>query len=405
MIETKTPLEKFYYFSKTTPDKTFLHQPLNREWQEISWSVADLKVRKLAAALKSKGFPPGSKIGIISKNCADWIISDLAIWMAGYVSVPLYPTFAADSIKYILEHSEAKLLIVGKLDKWEDAKKGVPADLPLICFDSWPMSGAIPMSEFCQTPKLEEDFIPSKEDMATIIYTSGTSGTPKGVVHNFSQISFVGTQIVDLLHFSSRERLFSFLPLSHVAERLLIELGCLYCGASIYFAESLETFAKDINVAKPTIFLGVPRIWAKFQEGIYKNLPPKKLNFLLKIPFVSTLIKNKIKTGLGLDQARAVFTGAASMSPSLFEFYDALGLNIKEAYAMTENFAYSHLTLTNRKPNHVGQSLPYTDVILGGSEEILVKSPATMVGYFKEPEKTEEAMEGEYLKTGGLRCY
>jgi long-chain acyl-CoA synthetase len=398
--QTSTPLERLYHFSKNSPEKTFLYQPLDRQWNEISWAETEDRVRKLAAALNAQGFEKGSKIAILSKNCADWIISDLAIWLAGYVSVPLYPTFNAETIEYILKHSECKLLLAGKLDQWESAKKGVPENLPVVCFDNWPLESATTMEKFCSLPAYQGNPVPNLDEMATIIYTSGTSGTPKGVVHNFSQISFVGTQIVDILSFNPRDRFFSYLPLSHVAERLLVELGCLYCGGSIYFAESLETFSKDINHAKPTQFLGVPRIWAKFQEGIYKNLPPKKLELLLKIPILSGIIKKKILTGLGLDQAKSVFSGAAHMAPSLFEFYDSLGLEIKEAYAMTENFAYSHLTFHERKPHFVGKALPYTDVKLGDNEEIMVKSPATMVCYYKEPEKTAETMEGEYLKTG-----
>ena len=349
--KVQTPLERLYHFVNTNPDKPFFHQPLNKNWNQINWSQVDKRVRSLAANLKSQNFPQGSKIALFSKNCADWIISDLAIWMAGHVSVPLYPTFSAETINYILKHSEAKLLIAGKLDQWKKAKAGVPEDLPTICFDNWPLEGATTMSNFCQSPPLTESPIPSQDQMATIIYTSGTSGTPKGVVHNFSQLSFVGVQIVKLLNLTQEDRFFSYLPLSHVAERLLVELGSLYSGAEIYFAESLETFKLNMNHAEPTIFLGVPRIWAKFQDGIYKNLPPKKLNLLLKIPFLSAMIRNKIQTGLGLNKARISLTGAAHMAPSLFTFFDSIGVKIKEAYGMTENLPIPILLLA--KENHI----------------------------------------------------
>ena len=144
-----------------------------------------------------------------------------------------------------------------------------------------------------------------------------------------------------------KEVFFSYLPLSHIAERLLVEMGSLYTGGKVCFAESIDTFSSNLAVSSPTVFLGVPRIWTKFQQGILTKLPQNKLDILLKIPLVSSLIKKKIKKGLGLSKANNIFTGAAPTPIALIQWFKKLGITIQEAYAMTENTCYSHVSFKN----------------------------------------------------------
>jgi long-subunit acyl-CoA synthetase (AMP-forming) len=231
--------------------------------------------------------PPKSNIAILSKNCAHWIITDLAIWMAGHVSVPLYPTLSAETIQYVLEHSEAKLIFIGKLDSWKSQKSGVPDSIKKVQYPFWKNEGCISWEEFLgNNPPLKENIKANPQDICTIIYTSGTTGNPKGVVHSFNSATTHIRQALTKLKLTQEDRFFSYLPLSHVAERLLVEMGSLYSGGTVYFAESLDSFKENLVYSKPTIFLAVPRIWLKFQQGILGKLNQKKLNLAYKIVLV-----------------------------------------------------------------------------------------------------------------------
>jgi long-chain acyl-CoA synthetase len=197
-------------------------------------------------------------------------------------------------------------------------------------------------------------------------------------------------------------RFFSYLPLSHIAERLLVEMCGIYTGGEVFFAESIEKFTKNMVYAKPTVFLGVHRIWKKFQEGILEKIPQRTLNILLSIPIVSGLIKNKIKKGLGLEKAVHIFTGAAPTPVELIGWFQTVGIGIQEAYAMTENCCYSHVTLRDKiKIGWVGQPLPHCTVRLDENKEILIRHEGLMKGYYKEPALTKDAFTADgFLRTG-----
>ncbi len=400
----QTPLEKLYHWTEQKPNQTFLRQPFNGEWLHFSWKKSEDEIRRMAAYLRSLNLPPQSKIAIISKNCAHWILSDLAIMMAGHISVPLYPTIPADLIRYCLEHCEAKVAFIGKLDDWKSQRAGLPDDVKGISFPLWTEEGYENWNDIiAKTEPFTENYIPNGKDISTIIYTSGTTGLPKGVVqtvHSFSYaVCWAFSELDDL---TDKERFFSYLPLSHIAERMLVAMGGLYSGGTVSFAESLELFAANLKETKPTIFLAVPRIWTKFQMGILGKMPQSRLNILLKIPIINGIIKKKIKEGLGLDQAKYLLTGAAPLPLVTMLWFEKIDFLIYEAYAMTENCAYSHLNRKNkRKPGYAGTAMPNCEVRISDDGEILVKSEATMLGYYKEEEKTKETItEDGFLCTG-----
>ncbi|HVK99861.1 MAG TPA: AMP-binding protein, partial [Dongiaceae bacterium] len=400
------PLERFYFWEKNQPAKICFTQPLgNGVIKDMTWAEAGRQARSMAAYLKASGVKPGDRVAILSKNCLWWILSDLAIWMAGGVSVPLYPTLNADSVRQILQHSESTILFVGKLDNWDAMKAGVDSHIRCI---TYPLS---PPTDFPSWDALVAQHEPLKEspsrnhsELATIIYTSGTTGMPKGVMHTFNNIAAGASLGSDIYEISGRDRMLSYLPLSHVAERACIEMMQLYQGTHVHFAESLDTFAQDLQRTRPTLFFAVPRIWAKFQAGVFAKFPEKKLRMLFRVPGVSGYVKKKIRHGLGLDQARLCLSGAAPISNSLLAWYKELGIEIIEVYGMTENFGYSHTTRQGRgRPGYVGQPNPAVDVRLTDGGEVLVRAPTTMVGYYKEPEKTAETLDKDgFLHTGDV---
>lgn len=397
-----SPLEMLYKWEKETPNKLYMRQPIKDFWHDWSWKETAEQVRKMAGYLKSLNLQQGSRIGILSKNCAHWMFSDLAIMMSGHVSVPLYPNLNAETLKQILEHSETQVLFVGKLDNFESMRPGVPANVQCIAYPFYNEEGYPIWDDLVQDVlPISEDVVRDPEELATIIYTSGTTGMPKGVMHKFFNFGFAAKNAVKTIDLDNTEKFFSYLPLCHIAERLLVEMGSLYTGGQVSFAESLDTFAQNLSETQPTVFLGVPRIWTKFQQGVLAKLPQKKLNVLLTIPIISSLIKKKIRTGLGLNGATNVFTGAAPTPTSTIKWFERLGVKIQEAYAMTENCCYSHVTLNDHiKIGCVGKALPNCEVKLSEQNEILIKHDALMLGYYKEEKMTAKTIKNGWLYTG-----
>ena len=402
-------LQRLYHWEKTTPDQLVFTQPLGAgQVATTTWRQVMDQSRRMAAHLQSLGLEPGARVALLSKNTAHWLMTDFAIWLAGYVSVPLYPTLAAGTIRQILEHSEAKVLFVGKLDGWEGMKPGVPAGLHCI---SHPLSPEDAKKNYrgwddivAKTAPLAGNPLRDGDELSTIMYTSGTTGAPKGVMHSFATFAHgVQSGLRRVTAINQSARMLSYLPLAHVAERTLVEHGLLATGMSIYFAESLETFTADLQRARPTVFFSVPRLWVKFQQGIGAKMPPAKLDRLLKIPILRGIVRKKILTALGLQECIFAAGGAAPMPPELLRWYNKLGLDLVEVYGMTENCGVSHATLPGKqRPGTVG--MPY-DIVQSrldpATGEIQVKAPCMMLGYYKEPGLTKDALTADgWLKTG-----
>ena len=400
----KLPLDMVDHWEKAKANSVYMTQPIgDGKTVDYTWGRAVDEARRMASYLKSLNLPEKSRIGLISKNCAHWIMTDWAIWMAGHISVPLYPTLNADTVNYILNHAECEVVFVGKLDDWDMMKPGVPESVRCISFPLSPPNDFETWDDIvAKYPPLEENVQRDADELATIVYTSGSTGKPKGVMLSFYNMAYAAEGGMEVLGVSSEERMLSYLPLAHVFERTFVELASLYAGFHLYFAESLDTFVQDLQRAQPTLFLSVPRLWVKFQHGVLQKLPKKKLDRLLKIPVVNKLIKKKILKGLGLDKVKLAGSGSAPLASDVLDWYRNLGLELLEGYGMSENFAYSHMSKPGRsKTGYVGESLPGVETRISPEGEVQIKSPATMMGYYKDEEKTREAFtEDGFLKTG-----
>jgi long-chain acyl-CoA synthetase len=398
-------LQRLYHWEETCPDKVVLTQPAGGgELRDYTWRQLMDESRRMAAHLQGLGFEPGSKIALLAKNTAHWLMADFAIWMAGFVSVPLYPTLAAGTVRQILEHSEARLLFVGKLDAWDSMREGVPVGMPCI---GLPLSPATEIPTWEQivagTDPLSVRPVRDGNELATIMYTSGTTGVPKGVMHSFATFAWSSQAVVRRIGVQHDGRVLSYLPLAHVAERTVVEHGLLASNLHVYFAESLQTFADDIRRARPTIFFSVPRLWVKFQQGVLARMPAEKLDRLLRIPVLRQLVARRILRAMGLDQCRFAAGGAAPMPPELLRWYRRLGLRLSEVYGMTENCGVCHATLPDQpRPGTVGP--PYEGIqcrLDPSSGEVQVSSPGNMRGYYRDPEQTRHAMTDDgWLRTG-----
>jgi long-chain acyl-CoA synthetase len=400
------PLANLWRWEAERGAQVFMTQPVGGgAVQTLTWGQAADEVRRMAAWLQAQAWPAGSRVAILGKNSAHWMLADLAIWAAGHVSVPVYPTLGAQALAYVLQHSEARACFVGKLDSTQALHEGRPAGLPLIPLPlAPPLPGVLDWATLCtaQAP-LGGQPTRQPDELATLIYTSGTTGEPKGVMHSFGAMAWALECALQRRPLQAEERFLSYLPLAHIAERMLIEQGGLRSGGQIFFAESLDTFMADLQRARPTIFLSVPRLWLKFQQGVSDKLPPATLARLLRVPLLGRLVARKVLAGLGLDRCHIAITGAAPMPGEGLGWWRKLGLDLVEVYGLTETCGLTHGTPPGSfMPGTVGTV--YAGVqsrIDADTGEVQVRSPALMLGYFKQPDQTALAMTADgWLRTG-----
>jgi long-chain acyl-CoA synthetase len=406
-----TILDYVYDHEAAQPDKVFLTQPVGGgRVVDYTWGQMMDQARRMAAHLRSFGFEPGARIAMLAKNSAHFLMVDLAVWMAGGTTVAIFPTETAENVRYVLDHCEASLLFVGKLDTWDEQRRAVPAGLPCIEMPLAPATGFPTWDEIvARTAPLPGRPARKPDDLAMLLYTSGSTGQPKGVMQSFGRITRtiecgLGDQEI-ALPAGVEARVLSYLPLAHCYERAVLECRALVDGSGhVFFADSLATFIDDIKRARPTTFISVPRLWLKFQQGVFAKMPPRRLDFLLRLPFVGKRIGRKVLEGLGLDQVRLAFSASAPIPPALLAWYRRLGLNLYEGYGMTEDFAYSHRTTARlNEPGYVGVASPGVQVRISDDGEILVKSPGQLVGYYKRPDLDAESFTADgFFRTGDL---
>ncbi|WP_028007745.1 AMP-binding protein [Solimonas flava] len=411
LAESDLPLQRLYRWERERAERIYLTQPLGGgAVRDYRWREAMDEARRIAAFLRAQQWPAGSRVTILSKNCAHWLLADFAIWMAGHVSVPIYPTLAADSIRQILDHAEARAIFIGKLDDWAAMAPGVPETMPRIRLPlAPPRLDGEPAGEswdalLARYAPIADSPTRPADDLATIVYTSGTTGAPKGAMHAFANVAGCAKVMGETFGFSSEERILSYLPLAHVAERIGVEANSVRQGFRVYFADSLDSFVADLQRARPTLFFSVPRLWVKFQQGVFAKLPKAKLDRLCRVPLLGRLVKRKILRQLGLDAVHFAATGAAPLPPAVIEWYRGLGLDLLEVYGMTENFGLSHTSRPQTmRVGYVGTPWPHVECLISAQGEVLVRAPWLMQGYFRDPQRSAEAIDADgWLHTGDV---
>jgi long-chain acyl-CoA synthetase len=403
VIEKYLPLQSLYRWERERPESLFLTQPMNGAVRNWSWGEAGGEIRRMAAYLQSQGWAPGSQVAILSKNCAWWFMADLAIWMAGHVTVPVYPQLRATSVRQILDHSEAKACFVGSTEDKEAATLGT-AGIERICFPNASVTCGRTWEEIvAETAPIAGNPTRDPEEVCTIFYTSGTTGVPKGVMHRFAMFAYQTDSFTRVLPLDHDWRVLSYLPLAHIVERAGLEMQAIQHGWHAFFSEGLDTFLTDLRRARPNMFLSVPRLLLKFQQSVFEKVPKKKLDRLLRIPLVGRLVGRKILRQLGLDQVRFAASGAAPLPVELLLWWRKLGLPLVEGFGLTESMITHLPKLENLKPGCVGTPLDCVEAIRSPQGELLMRSPMNMLGYFKDPHATEAAFtEDGFLRTGDV---
>ena len=404
MAEFKTAHHALLDWAQLQAERPFLHQPVGERVDTYSWSqCADISL-KLASGLRALGLERGDKVAILGKNCAEWFLADFAIAMAGLISVPIYPTAGKSTIAHVLQHSEAKAIVIGKLDN-PSAPEGVMPDgiqtisMPydsIDCEHKW-------QSLVDNNEPLQDVNNPKSDEVMTILYTSGSTGQPKGVVLTYGAYHYSSNAALDAIEGNSEDRLFSYLPLAHITERACTEGPAVYSGGQCFFVDKLDTFKRDLQHARATVFISVPRLWVQFQSAVHAQMPPTKLAIMLKIPFVGKAVAKKIRAGLGLTYARSIGSGSAPISPLTLKWYQRIGVNIGEGWGMSETCGLScgNTPFDARRSGTIGVPMAGTEMKLSDENEILIRAPGLFREYYKQPELTKEAFtEDGFFRTG-----
>lgn len=401
-----TPMEMFAKQVTEIPNKVYLRQPKDGEYLEYTWKQTYDRTLKLAQGLVDLGLKKGDRVGILANNCADWFIADYALVAMGLIPTPIYATAGESIIKYVLEHSEAKAIFIGDVAKPEVAQQTIPDSVITIGMSTSSVAWQHSMDDLISNSQplpLEQINTPNLDDTFSIVYTSGSTGNPKGVVISYENICYSAAVSVHALGTGSNERYLSYLPLAHVTERGLVEYNSLYCGATVTFNESLDTFIRDLRSAQTTSFISVPRLWVKFQSQVLANIPQRKLSLMLKIPVLSSIVKKKIKAQLGFDNTRSYGSGSAPISPSILRWYQKLDIDISEGWGMSETMglATSQHPFRSSKVGTIGKAVEGFDVKISDVGEVLIKGPAVFREYYKKPDTTAESFTDDgYFRTG-----
>jgi long-chain acyl-CoA synthetase len=418
-------------------------------WKRVTWEDYYIQVRDFAMGLKSLGFELGDKVAILGDNCCEWLYADLATQSLSGVTVGIYPTDVASQVKYILQNSDSKFVVV-KDQEQVDKVLQVIHDLPLlqkvIVIDTkglrkYKDSHLISFKEvqkmgrtlYEQMPNFFDDGVrlTRSEDVAIIVYTSGTTGPPKGAMISHKGMINMVRGLSHVIIFKANDSVVSVLPLCHIAERMFSLIFPMYAGYTVNFAESVNTLQEDMREISPTAFLNVPRIWEKMHSNIMIKMQDavffKRWIFKAMMPIGERIsqykLKNKpvplhwrllyliayfslfrsLKNQLGLLQTRFFTSGAAPLSADLMRFYQSIGIRIQEGYGMTEMSGISFMPRVDEiKIGYVGKPIPGVEFKLGEDGEILQRGDLLFVGYYNNPKATEEAVKDGWLRTGDV---
>jgi long-chain acyl-CoA synthetase len=418
-------------------------------WKRVTWGDYYEHVRDFAMGLKALGFEPGDKVAILGDNCCEWIYADLATQSLLGIAVGIYPTDVASQVKYILKNSDSKFVVARdqeQVDKVLQVKDELPLLKKVIVIDmkglrryknpliiSFKEAEKMGRALHEQMPNFFEESIRSTraEEVAIIVYTSGTTGDPKGAMISHKGMISMVKGLSQILDFRSSDSVVSVLPLCHIAERMFSLIFPMYVGYTVNFAESVNTLQEDMKEISPAAFLNVPRIWEKMHSNIMIRMQDavffKRWVFKMMVPIGERVsqyrLENKpvplhwrflhwvaylflfraLKNQLGLLQTRIFVSGAAPLSPDLIKFYHSIGVPVRECYGMTEMSGISFMPKDHEiRVGGVGKPIPGVEFKLGEDGEIFQKGDSVFVGYYGNPRATQETIMDGWLHTGDV---
>ncbi|MFC4347329.1 AMP-dependent synthetase/ligase [Kordiimonas lipolytica] len=402
-IGCKTVMEDLAFWAKEKPDVSFLVDLKAGEQIPVSWAETAETVDRAARAIHTHFGKSGHKTAILSKNRAHWILADLAILASGSVAVPVFTTMRPETFHYVLDFADVELLFLGESANWAEVKAHVPAGITIVTLPGVDAAeGDMTWDEFLAlgdgkpTPQGH-----GPEDVATLIFTSGTTGKPKGVMHSMGSLGRATHTLVEQTESGTGWNFISYLPLAHLAERLIIELHALRIGGTIFFNESLETFGQDLALAKPNYFFGVPRIWDKLSSAVIAGTEggTEALRAALTGPHAD-MAAAAVRDKLGLASVEKLVSTTAPVPPHIKEWFKLFGLPLMDGYGQTEILPLATTPMGSNKPHTVGRPAPGVEVRITEEGELIARGPGCSLGYYKMPEKTAETFRDGWVYTG-----
>ena len=406
-----TPLHCLLHWERESPFAVYLTQPQpDGTVADYRWCEVADEARRMAAYLLALDLPAGSSIAILGQNSAHWIIADLAIWMAGHVSVTVCPEADEGGMAYALKHSEARLVFVGRpfepAARWHAAEAAVPGHIPLIRLpQAGPGRGRAWHSIVAATERLRTVTLPDPSALATILYVPSSTGRLEGVMHRFRTLCGVPRALNERLprqHArTSADRLLAYLPLAKAAGRLVVECASLCFGYRVFFFHRPDTILQDLRRARPTIFHAIPQSWSLCELPFIPHVPSRLHRWLLGVPALSRGLRWLQRRRIGLDQTRIAFAAVGAVPRNVRAWFRDAGLELIVGYGLPENFGYSHLSLPGQeREGYVGQCNPGVSCRIAADGEVLVKSPGQMLGYFKARDQTADSLTPDgYFRT------
>ena len=459
----QTIIEKFHERIREHPSQVALRHKAGSDWRDITWRRYGELVKQASKGLMALGFQHGDKISLLSANRPEWHVIDVGAMSIGGATAAIYTTNSPEQVAYIVSHSESKVAFVDGTDQLEKILK-MRSELPelkkvvvfegyrgdadadfVTAWDDFLASGSgIDDAQFdAATAKVKP------EDLATFVYTSGTTGPPKGVMLTHSNVWATAQMLDERLPFAQlteagqAARALSYLPLSHIAERMTSHLMHIYNGSETWFGESIDTLIADLQACKPTYFFGVPRVWEKFYAGVTAKMAAadpndrkaklaKKaielgkeitkaeqeaiarggsaedakiaLGAKLQHALLDKLVLHKVRAAFGLEECRLALSAAAPLAPDLIWFFHSVGIKISEGYGQSEdNGPTTWHPIGKVKIGTVGQPLQGVEVKIAEDGEILVRGANVMKGYYKDDKATNETIDSDgWLHSGDV---
>ena len=399
-MQYSTLTEQARHWASTQPDQIWMRDLVESSSVDYPWGATVAEIDRVAAWLES-AFGQGERMALLSKNRAHWIMADLAVINSGNVAVPLFTTHAQATAEYILSFTESKVLFLGETENWSSVKTVLPEGCLLVTLPG--VACDLPHKKWeelvADAPSEQSKYEPHPDDIISLVFTSGTTGLPKGVIqtHATNLIPMRRCQYL----FTQREqpRWFSYLPLSHIAERQIVEFSSVNTGGEIWFNESLETLARDLPRCRPHIFFGPPRVWEQLRQSVTAKFGGAEAlaQALANDPEgVQTLVT----TALGLDQVEYCLTAAAPTPPPLIQWWDDVGVRLCEGFGQTEAMGLIITDPADRRIGSIGKPAGEVEVKIGDNDEMLIKAEGCTPGYYNRPEKTAELWQDGWLHTG-----
>jgi long-chain acyl-CoA synthetase len=396
-----TLFEYLDHWCEECPDKVWLRDRSGDEYTEWSWTQAREEIHAIGAWLEKRLDGNGNNIGILSRNRAHWILADLGALSAGNVTIPMFTTLAQDTARYVMEFTDMKLLFVGECENWAAVSQVLPEGIQLVC---------LPGVEIEQEHLKLEDIISefrgqspaykaSADDLITIVFTSGTTGVPKGVMQTHESFILPIDRFCKAFAVREHGRYLSYLPLSHIAERHLVEGSSLMMCGVVDFNESMLTLLRDLSTTRPHFMFGPPRVWEQLQQVLIGHFGgQEKLDEALAADKEG--VGQQVRQMLGLDEADYLLTAAAPTPPALIHWFEQFGLVLMEGFGQTEAMGLIANSHSARKIGSIGRPVDGVDIRISEEGELQIRASGCAPGYYNNPDKTAETFVEDWVYTG-----